>query len=87
MARLYSFLACQALPARPIGVGGSPVRIQPNRLSEVGNGPVILLLSYPGGATVAVGRGVLRIEADGVGEVGNGSVVVVLCAQARPRSL
>src|SRR5690242_18383919 len=62
----------------PAGVGVGVVGIEPDHLSVVANGPVVLAPQPIGIAPVGVGSDVLEIEADRLSVVGNGPVVLAL---------
>ena len=51
--------------------------IEPNRLVEIGDGPIEVSVGHPDDATIAIGVGLARREPDDVAEIGDRLVEVL----------
>jgi hypothetical protein len=69
-------LTLAAAPATGEGVGIP--RVEPDRLVEIGDRPVVLAPGAIGGAAVAEGLSKLRVEPDGLVEVGDRPIELAL---------
>src|SRR5207245_2615133 len=70
---LFPFLQV-SVPAIDVCLG--VVRLQLDRETEVGEGPVVIGFTEIGDAAIVVGVGKFRVELEGLVKVGDGAVVV-----------
>src|SRR5262245_9754049 len=76
--RLLAAAECPVCEAPVVIMGEVGARIEPDSLTVVGDGAVVVARGPVRDAAVVMGERVARIEPDGLGEVGDGTVVVAL---------